>query len=432
MSQISRAFRATLSEELPKWADEGLVTPEVADLLRHRYRLDEDGGAYAALAVYLLGAMLVGGGVISFIAWNWAYLPNEAKLAGGVGLLLAVQVAGYLLGRVDGRYPWLGQGLIFLGLLLFGANLGLFAQVFGVHDHWRNGIGAWALVGVVLAIAVESIPCAVTATVLAFAWAIGQRDATPDLAPIVAYGLTAAVVALAFRFRSGLIVGLSCIGITLLLTREAVAWSVDGHGAYFVPLAVCIAMLGASLFDTWSSTTLRRLGIGGVTLLAYTASFEHFAEELPFANLADYDAFSLAVLAAPAVLVGVIATAVHFTRSQNRRRLRPSDEAVVAVLAGAGAIVVGALTTPVGLWLAAHIALVGLVAVSIRRALQELERGPFWFGVVIGGLVILTRFLEFETGLLFKAAAFTCCGLVVIGIGYAFEIRRREVLSHGA
>ena len=68
----SRGFRARLERELPRWREEGIIDEEAAAVLADRYRLDEEGTSLASAAIYTLGSLLVGGGLISLAAWNWA------------------------------------------------------------------------------------------------------------------------------------------------------------------------------------------------------------------------------------------------------------------------------------------------------------------------------------------------------------------------
>ncbi len=420
----SRAFRAKLSEELPKWTEEGLVSPETAELLRRRYHLDEDGGSFAALAVYLLGALLVGGGVISFIAWNWAHLPDLLKLSGGVILLVATQGAGYWLWRGTERRPGLGHGLVFLGVVLFGANLGLFAQVYNIHDHWRGGIGAWALVAAAMAWATRSLPCATAVVPLAVAWSFGEMDANPERASVVAYLLTLGLGGLAYRFQNGVVAGFAAIG-TLAGLMFAGAGSSGDASMYYAPLALSAALLALSLHEGWWSTPLRRVGMGAFIILTYFASFAWAAEDLGISTLSVSSLTQVAVLGLP--FLGLATAAAGF-RLGRPRPLSPPERAAGATLIAVVALV-GASVIGVGmLWLVANLGLAALAGLSIRRAVDELERGPFWLGVSVAGVQILTRFLEFEVGLLIKAAVFTVLGVAVIGIGYTFENRRREVL----
>ncbi|NEN98818.1 MAG: DUF2157 domain-containing protein, partial [Moorea sp. SIO3I7] len=57
----------------------------------------------------------------------------------------------------------------------------------------------------------------------------------------------------------------------------------------------------------------------------------------------------------------------------------------------------------------------------IRAGLAEGKRGLFWGGMVLLTLQILTRMLEYDTGLLVKSIVLFLCGLGIIGAGLWFE-----------
>ena len=428
-----RAFRAKLSEELPKWANEGLITAEAADLLRQRYRLDEDGGAYAALGIYMLGAMLIGGGLISIVAWNWAFLPDALKLAGGVFLLIAIQSMGYFLWRIDRRWPRLGQSLVFLGLLAFGANVGLVGQVFHLSGHWYEGFGAWSLAAVALAFATRSLPCAAAAATLAVVWAIGATESQPDLRMMIAYGTTVAVGLLAAWFRHPLILAIGALGLSALLVAAGLRTSdsvIQNTGIFFAPLAVASALLTASLTEGWASVTARRLGTGIFIGFAYLPSFSGLANELRIGLGGARESADLAWLLLPPLGA---ATAGLLLRWRHPRPLHPAERSAATALVGIGLLFAASVFGGGdAVTLAAHLGLLAFVAVAIWRALDGLERGPFWLGLTVGGLVIVSRFLEYTTGLWFKGIVFTALGILVIVVGYVFESRRREVVGHAA
>ena len=434
MTFVSRAFRAALREELPRWAEEGIVTPEAAAVLRERYRLDEDGGAYATLAAYILGALLVGGGMMSFVAWNWAFLPTVVKLTGGIVALVATQVIGYYLWRVDGRRPWLGHAMVFLGLLLFGANLGLFAQAFNIYGHWQDAAGIWAIVGAAIALTTRSLPCALIAALLSVIWGVGQMEGTPRFSLLslpIAYGVSAALVIATFRFKHGIMVAAAAGGATILLTVAGVYDTVREDellALYFVPLAVCSILLAVSLFDTWASITARRLGLGGFVILAYLASFGAFGASVRDADvMGDAATFGLLLVTAP---LEMAAMALFVARVRQPRPLTSSEVGAVISLVGLLSIMGAWSLSPLLIWLVAHVALIAFIGWSLRRANDDLERAHFWMAVTVGSAVIVTRFLEFETGLLFKAAVFTALGLGIIAVAYVFETRRRKVMTY--
>jgi uncharacterized membrane protein len=68
-----------------------------------------------------------------------------------------------------------------------------------------------------------------------------------------------------------------------------------------------------------------------------------------------------------------------------------------------------------------NVALCVLAAVLIWAARDCGDRRLFWAGVVLVALMVTSRTLEYETGLLVKAAVFTIGGAAVIAAGVMFE-----------
>ncbi|HOL89350.1 MAG TPA: DUF2157 domain-containing protein [Anaerohalosphaeraceae bacterium] len=172
-------FRKRLKSELPILEAEGLLSAEQAAAVRQRYRLDalasESTGALLT-TIYFIGATLVGIGIISFVAAHWTYLSRELKLTLILGVMLAAHISGFLLWKVSGRWPKLGHTLVLLGTLIFGANIGLVAQIFHVQSNFYNGFAAWTLGAVAVAWAVRSVPNAVLGLITAAVFGFGNLD----------------------------------------------------------------------------------------------------------------------------------------------------------------------------------------------------------------------------------------------------------------
>jgi hypothetical protein len=99
-----------------------------------------------------------------------------------------------------------------------------------------------------------------------------------------------------------------------------------------------------------------------------------------------------------------------------------------------GVLVVGALLICASLingeilfTIVTNLAAFTLAAVLIGISLIDEQRTVFWLGSLYVVLLILSRFLEYETSLLVKSAAFLACGAAVImaGISYENYLRRR-------
>ncbi len=188
-------FRRELKTELPVLQADGLLSAEQAAAIRQRYQLDALGSEAARLlltTIYFIGATLVGIGIISFVAAHWTYLSREFKLILIVGAMLAAHGSGFYLWKVRGNYPKLGHTLVLLGTLIFGADIGLIAQIFHIRENPFNGFAAWAAGALVIAWAAKSTPNAVVALIAAAIFAFGNLGHRPDL--VIWFPLIAAAV----------------------------------------------------------------------------------------------------------------------------------------------------------------------------------------------------------------------------------------------
>lgn len=144
-----RSLVDTLRKELPLWQHDGLISQEQADLIIKRYDLNQvderQSPSRFIAAISVIGALLLGSGIILLIASNWQSIPRLFKLILLFASIIAVNHAGFHLKYVKQSYPRTGAALIFLGSLLFGAGIWLVAQIHNISSRYDNGILYWAL-----------------------------------------------------------------------------------------------------------------------------------------------------------------------------------------------------------------------------------------------------------------------------------------------
>ncbi len=78
-----------------------------------------------------------------------------------------------------------------------------------------------------------------------------------------------------------------------------------------------------------------------------------------------------------------------------------------------------------------NVACLVLSAALIANSFRAEDRGLFWAGVLFVALIIASRFLEYETGLLLKAIVFITCGicLILAGVGFENYLKRRRTAN---
>ena len=67
-------FRAALRNELPIWIQKGIISEQTAKQLSNTYQLDNlkhESTRLLSAVIFTICGVLLGGGVISFVAANW-------------------------------------------------------------------------------------------------------------------------------------------------------------------------------------------------------------------------------------------------------------------------------------------------------------------------------------------------------------------------
>ena len=62
-----------------------------------------------------------------------------------------------------------------------------------------------------------------------------------------------------------------------------------------------------------------------------------------------------------------------------------------------------------------------MAIILIRYALKTGQRSGYWSGILLLALQVISRMLEFNTDLLFKALVLFVCGVAIIVAGIWFE-----------
>ena len=428
--KTSHRFREQLRQELQTWQTDGLITSEQSTAINQRYGLDQlarESTNILLFAIYVIGTVLVAGGIISFVAAHWDKITPAVKVVLIVSFMLICHASGIYLWKVSAKSPRLGHALILLGTLIFGANIGLMAQIFHIKSNFYNGLFAWAVGATIMAYAIASVPNAVVAVIVSFIgfcfWIEDHPYAFsyyPFIAAVVFIGFACIYRSVFTFFLALLAVGISVLTCAVYTGRELTA---------FILAAIAIAMfyyplgLLADRIDRFKSFALPAVSIA-VLLIAgtlYFCSFEDIVDEMgpPKAGIWIIQPASLGALA-------VIAWACVFTSvlgSPNKRTSALTLLASTALLACAmfvqiysadqNRLLLGIILTN----LACAILCAGLIA----NGFIAQDRRPFWAGILFAALIITSRFLEYETGLLLKAAVFTACGIALILAGVTFE-----------
>ncbi len=489
-------FRRQLDQALAQWVSQGLIEDRHRDRLRQFYELDQlnsrSGGRFVGILM-TTGAILVGLGIITFIAANWAAIPRSVRALTALGLMTGLQTLGFFLWRDPQRIPglqWqhpqrLGSALILIGGLALGATIALMAQWVQIGGSPGGLFLSWSLGVLGMAYGIRHTPSGFLGIILwltGFWTELGSGVSSPgDLMfpytlghfPLATLVL---IMPLAYWCRSRWIF---VAGLISLIT--ALGWLAPGlwMGGFpelvlALPILTCVGIWAWSFWhDRWLPWLLLRLklvdetedraelqagldlapiaqffSLIGLAGLLYILGFSWGDFDLDwnwnrFLNTIDLDlevAWS-SLLTFVSFAVGIIWICIS---NWNFQRAVPKafssemiwlDRTFGICCLGLLGLVFSYRILDGGLWLkfvrliGTNIALFGLGSMITWQGLQQAQRWRFWLGLLTLTLLVLSRFFEYPTGLLLKSAVLISCGVGVIMAGLRFERIHQRVHS---
>ena len=402
---VDRRFLTKLASEIQRWRSQGLISQEQADSILGSY------GSHAAIATVdkargrlisilaVLGAILVGVGVILFFAANWDAILRPIRLALVMACVPTGYAAAYWIRYVKG-YERVGAAFILLAAVIYGAAIHLVAQIynFPVYDptlftYWFAGV-------VPVAYLTRSQPTVFLSIGLALAatgfWLSEYLDD--------ANGQAVGIFSVSIYVMLGLaLFGLGRVQGHFRETRDY-AWSFEIMGTLTVLCSV------------------------------YALGFREAYDLLPLTQSIDPEApLGLWVLLCVFAAIGFTALgAAFYTSLSQRLTVKPlSFELLGAALLAVAVFTVlltphgNEITFPLVFNLLLLLAIVGLIVLGYVRAMESLIN----IGLAFFALDVVTRYFELSWDLLDRSIVFVVAGIILLGGGFFLERGRRKMFE---
>lgn len=466
----SDAFRRELQQEAQRWRSEGIISDEQFQTLAQTYEFAAIETAARDRFVMILlglGSVLVGIGAITFVAANWQVLPQTLKAGLLFIAMLICDLSGFtMVNNIAPRDRWrrLGQALLLLGALLLGANLALMGQIVHTSSTLYELCGVWAIGVLAMAYGIRLPFLGMLALLIL---GIGYWSAlwdmvwlqssifgvwTLQLMPLL---VTGGFLPLAYRCRSPLLFTLSAMAIVsaiailitdvgrslpalieafIIVLPLAWLWAYDDtlwrfvrkwlqHQSFALPTPV------EEEAERPFQPIARGLMVFGLSLMYWVLSFLDVwqaSENRAFLSqqLLWRDS-GLVILTLLIFALWTIAAWGYLGWQPGRSwRLDGMSSIMLTFLGITTGLFFWTFTigpTPVLATTVINVLLAVLSLGMMREGLGSGARAPFWWGLAMLTLQILSRVLEYETGLLAKSLVFVACGIGVIAIGLWFE-----------
>jgi uncharacterized membrane protein len=460
------AFRRQLRQEASKWEQEDLIDRNLYLSLADRYQFDqleEEAGNRFVTILTGLGFVLIGLGVLSFVAANWQYLGKTWRIVMMLTAFVAINTTGYYLwrqtafSRLGTNQQRFGEGLLLLGALLFGANTALLAQLFNIGGDVGVLLMGWSIGVLIMAYLLRMASLGVFSLVVMGLgyWSLalntgntGALAATPlwtqlthshmPIFAAVVFGL------LAYRCRSIFLYVLASIAWLTALQFTVVrdAWRFDSTASLWGVALVCalpplclwaIGRLQSQTdaapegFSRWS----QRLAIFSAGLTCFLLSLDYFMSGVLYSGQrGNKFMFNWQV---DQLLFVVVAIILWVLLWQKRSRIgwgwADTSLLSLSVIIGSCVVLMGFGDKQQMNFYAPGIFFVLLAAITlgcIRAGLLSADRGAFYFGWFLLTTRIFTWFAFTQTDLMLKSLLFILGGVATIAVGWWFERKLRQ------
>ena len=412
-----------LYEELPDLTARGVLTADAAVALRAHYGAPAQRTGVSLLVAIsaVLGALLIGSGVVLLLAANWDQFPRPLRTALAFLPLLASQALGaFVLLRKNESTGW-REGVALLNSLAVAGSIALVAQIY----HIPGGMGSFLLTWMALTLPaiylLQSAAAALLYLALAMSWTL---DATGQRWPS-GWLLTGAVLpVLVPMFRRGglrawwLAMATMIVGGVLLGATASEAHLDDIWIPAFAGYLTLLYVAGVSLRPD-ELHPFRWVGFAAIGLLSliftYTWLWTVHSVEGGLLRAQVASAVCAVVFAA-----GAIAAVLGFLR---RVPVNAAAAAFPFVALSGYALALSAES-----WMAALLFNLYVFALSVLALRSGLARGRFAetnAGMLLLTALIVMRFFDTDVGFLVRGLAFIAAGVGFLTVN-AILLKRRE------
>ena len=165
-------YSQRVERDLARWQRAGWVNEAGAASIRSD--LAARKSAFGAAGIFaILGAVLFGFAIMSFVAAHWTGMSKLARLALMLATLWACYgAAAYLLAR---KLEAFAQAAILGGIAVYGAGIMLIAQMYHMEGSPPDAVFYWAAGALLAAVLLQSRPALAAAFVLIVVWSVWER-----------------------------------------------------------------------------------------------------------------------------------------------------------------------------------------------------------------------------------------------------------------
>ncbi|KWT71570.1 hypothetical protein APY04_0423 [Hyphomicrobium sulfonivorans] len=296
-------YAKRLDRDLARWREAGWLNAQGEAAIRQDVAAGDRNKLDLATALAILGAVLIGFGVMSFVAANWSEMPRLWRLVMiFAGLFASYGIAGALYERNHSNFA---DAAVLAGVAIFGAGIMLISQMFHIEGNPPDAVLVWAIGALAAGVLLRSNAALAVALLLVCLWSGWQRTIDGSVHWSFLLGWLAVTAAIAAqRWVGGLhLAAVALTGWIISLGYSLLDGSGGGHGVVVVigllvfGAGVAMSKLDDGRLHGWVTPT-----IGYGLVIAFAGLFA-----MQFIEGAALNEFIVLAVAALALVLGGIA-----------------------------------------------------------------------------------------------------------------------------
>jgi uncharacterized membrane protein len=385
------SFESRLRKETPRWVAAGLVTTEQAERIEALHPEHEGAAARRFLLILTgLGAALCVVGLALIISSNWEHIHRWVKIVALLALMGGAYGGGYWLKFGPQASPRMGEALIMGGCVLFLLGIALISQIFHLGGRAGDAVLVWIAGIAAVPFLTRTRGAFFVLLLAAYSWCWIEAIANDGW---------------------------------LALAPE---WHNEATSLPFVLLCASLVLYWLSLLwpDDWRdfAGVQQAWPVAVICAVIYAAGFTHegwWGQQQPL----HYEPALFLVM-----LAGVAAVLGGWRRWTEWRLLSPW----ILLSAAPALIAFGRFFTPDVQLAASVLSWITLLALNVFMARAGLAQGRPWLvnlAIAFIALNIFTRYFDLFSSMLNQGLMFLVSGVVVLGVGWFLERKRRALLA---
>lgn len=423
---MSRKYIQWLYSELPDLINKGILSAQDSERLKGYYG-EATGGNKQKLILGIfgiLGALLIGLGIILMLAHNWDELSRPVRAVISVTPLIITQILAVWTMMKRGESVALREGISTFFMLAIGSSIALIGQTYNISGSNANFVLTWMLLSVPIVYLMNVSFIAILYLIGITCWAgfaqaeIGYAFFFWFLFALIAPHIYQSAKNNIYSNRTAILFwGVSlclCISTGIVLEGAIPGLWMIVYSALFAVLYLAGSLLSGESDGVWRNP-LHTIGSLGIFVLSLILTYEWIWKGISWRHYRAYDNYNqLAVISDYTVVILFLMSAVCifiiYARKRKDLKLLYGAMPVVSLLSyalsryGVGTAI---------LMIVFNIYLFALGIGTISAGFKSYKIGVVNAGMIIMMTLIAARFFDIDIGFTLKGLAF-----ILLGVGF--------------